>query len=331
MPTQSSAAEVSNEPQVDLQAIGAEVVRTEAAALALLAEGLGDEFDSAVRRLSETQGRVIVSGMGKSGHIGRKIAATLASTGTPAFFVHPAEAGHGDLGMIVPGDLLLLLSNSGETPELGALIAHGRRLGCGIVAIASRDASPLMRAADVRLLLPEAREACPVNIAPTTSTTLMLALGDALAVTVMRVRGVEKETIRALHPGGAIGGRLQPVDAVMHQAEQLPMVAPGDPMSEVVIEMSRKGFGIAGVVEDGRLQGVITDGDLRRHSSTLFNEAAVDVMTRDPVTISEGVACEEALAVMEERRITALFVTACDAPTKPIGLVHIHDLARLGR
>ena len=331
MQAQPSAAALASESKIDLCAVGAEVIRTEAAALSLLAGSLGSEFESAVRRLSETQGRVIVSGMGKSGHIGRKIAATLASTGTPSFFVHPAEAGHGDLGMIVPGDLLLLLSNSGETPELGSLIGHGRRLGCDIVAIASRDASPLMRAADVRLLLPEAREACPVNIAPTTSTTLMLALGDALAVAVMRVRGVEKDTIRALHPGGAIGGRLQPVDAVMHQAHQLPMVAPGEPMSEVVIEMSRKGFGIAGVIEDGQLQGVITDGDLRRHSSTLFEEAAADVMTRDPVTISEGVACEEALAVMEGRRITALFVMACDAPAKPIGLVHIHDMARLGR
>lgn len=320
----------SSEPSLDLRAIGEEVIRTEAAALSLLADVLGSEFEEGVTRLSRTEGRVIVSGMGKSGHIGRKIAATLASTGTPALFVHPAEAGHGDLGMIVRGDLLLLLSNSGETPELSALIAHGRRLGCGILAIASRDASPLMRAADVRLLLPAAREACPVNIAPTTSTTLMLALGDALAIAVMRVRGTARDTIRALHPGGAIGGRLMPVDAIMHGDIKLPVVAPADPMSEVVIEMSRKGFGIAGVVEDGRLHGVITDGDLRRHSGTLFSETAADVMTSDPITISEGAACEEALAVMEENRITALFVMACDTPARPIGLVHIHDLARLG-
>lgn len=327
----SSASQAAAAHPIDLHAIGVEVIRTEAAALSLLADRLAGEFDTAVRRLGETVGRVVVSGMGKSGHIGRKIAATLASTGTPAFFVHPAEAGHGDLGMIVPGDLLLLLSNSGETPELRALIDHGRRLGCGIVAIASRDASPLMRAADVRLLLPEAREACPVNIAPTTSTTLMLALGDALAIAVMRMRGTERETIRSLHPGGAIGGRLQPVDQIMHRPDQFPLVRADDPMAEVVIEMSRKGFGIAGVIEDDQLQGVITDGDLRRHSKTLFTEKAADVMTRDPVAISEGTACEEALAVMEERRITALFVMACDSPAKPIGLVHIHDLARLGR
>lgn len=314
---------------LDLGAIGSEVIRTEAAALSLLADMLGAEFADAVGRLSRTEGRVIVSGMGKSGHIARKIAATLASTGTPALFVHPAEAGHGDLGMIVRGDLLLLLSNSGETPELRALIDHGRRLSCTIVAIASRDASPLMAAADVRLLLPAAREACPVNIAPTTSTTLMLALGDALAIAVMRLRGTARETLRALHPGGAIGSRLMPVDTIMHGGLKLPLVAPALRMSDVMIEMSHKGFGIAGVIADDRLVGVITDGDLRRHSSHLFDQTAADVMTPTPVTVTEGVACEEALAVMEEHRITALFVVACDAPTRVVGLIHIHDLARL--
>jgi arabinose-5-phosphate isomerase len=313
----------------EVRSIGAEVIRTEARALEQVAEALDGQFDEAVRLLSSASGRVIVSGLGKSGHIARKVAATLASTGTPALFVHSAEACHGDLGMITAGDLLILMSNSGATPELRAIIDHGRRHDCTIIAIASRTTSPLMRAADVALTLPQAREACPVNIAPTTSTTMMLALGDALAIAAMRVRGLSRDTLRALHPGGAIGSRLMPVDNVMHAAAKLPLVGPNDPMNEVVIEMSRKGFGIAGVADGGTLIGVITDGDLRRHSADLFQHHAGEVMTTEPKTVAEGTSCEEALAVMEQHGITALFVTACDAPRRPIGLVHIHDLARL--
>lgn len=317
------------ENQSDIETVGREVIETEANALLELSRTLGSAFSRAVELLVASKQRVIVSGMGKSGHIGRKVAATFASTGTPAFFVHPAEAAHGDLGMITQGDVLLLFSNSGSTPELRALVDHGRRLGCSIIAVASRTASPLMQAATVPLLLPAAREACPVNIAPTTSTTMMLALGDALAIATMRSKGFTRETIKALHPGGAIGNQLLTVDEVMHVGAKMPLVAAEAPMSEVVIGMSAKGFGIAGVLAGEHLVGVVTDGDLRRHIEDLFSHRAEEVMTAAPKTVAEGTLCSDALALMESHRITALFVTACDDPTRPLGLVHIHDLARL--
>lgn len=310
-------------------ASGRDVVLTELNALAMLADSLGEEFAHAVDLLLSTEQRVIVSGMGKSGHIGRKIAATLASTGTPAFFVHPAEAAHGDLGMIIKGDLLLILSNSGNTSELQAVVRHAQLVGCPIIVITSHQLAPLAEAADVRLVLPRAREACPVNIAPTTSTTLALALGDALAIAAMRVRGLTRERLRLLHPGGAIGGRLATVETIMHAASATTVVDEATPMSSVVIEMSTKGFGIAGVVRDNRLVGAISDGDLRRHSSDLFKLRAADVMCSDPKVVTEGTFCEDALRLLQEHRITALFVTAHDDPWRPIGLVHIHDLTRI--
>ena len=307
---------------------GREVIEVEGKALFDLAHGLDDTFAKAVELLVETKQRVIVSGMGKSGHVARKIAATLASTGTPALFVHPGEAAHGDLGMITHGDLLLILSNSGSTPELKSVVEHAKRVGSAIIAMGSQASSPLMKTANVRLLLPPVREACPVNIAPTTSTTLMLALGDALAVATMRVRGLTRERLQLLHPGGAIGDRLQPVDMIMHLGDKLPLVAHDAPMLEVVLEMTRKSFGIAGVVAGGELIGVITDGDLRRHSDRLFDLTACDVLTPEPKVVPEGTMCDDALTMLEEFRITALFVTAHDAPLRPVGLVHIHDFAR---
>lgn len=309
--------------------IGQEVIQVEGRALINLADCIDQTFVDAVQLLVATKQRVIVSGMGKSGHVARKIAATFASTGTPALFVHPAEAAHGDLGMITDGDLLLLLSNSGATPELNAVVHHAKRVGSAIIAVASQARSPLMKAADVCLLLPPAREACPVNIAPTTSTTLMLALGDALAVATMRVRGLTRERLQLLHPGGAIGDRLQSVDSMMHMGDKLPLVAPEAPMLEVVLEMTRKSFGIAGVIDKGHLTGVITDGDLRRHSEHLFNLTARDVLSPKPKIVPEGTMCDDALAMLEEYRITALFVTAHDEPERPVGLVHIHDFARM--
>jgi arabinose-5-phosphate isomerase len=307
---------------------GREVIEVEGRALLDLATGLGDSFVEAVDLLIGTKQRVIVSGMGKSGHVARKIAATLASTGTPALFVHPGEAAHGDLGMITHGDLLLILSNSGSTPELRSVVEHAKRVGSSIIAMGSQSSSQLMKAANVRLLLPPAREACPVNIAPTTSTTLMLAFGDALAVATMRVRGLTRERLQLLHPGGAIGGRLQPVEAIMHVGDKLPLVELHTPMLDVVLEMNQKSFGIAGVVSGGELIGVITDGDLRRHSEGLLSLKACDVLTPGPKVVPEGMMCETALSMLEEYRITALFVTAHDAPLRPVGLVHIHDLAR---
>lgn len=322
------SAAVNGHDVSKILAVGREVVQVEGRALLDLADCLDKTFVDAVDLLVDTKQRVIVSGMGKSGHVARKIAATLASTGTPALFVHPAEAAHGDLGMITRGDLLLILSNSGATPELKAVVEHAKRVGSSIVAIASHATSPLMKTADVQLLLPAVREACPVNIAPTTSTTLMLALGDALAVATMRVRGLTRERLQLLHPGGVIGDRLQPVDLMMHVEGKLPLVAPEAPMLDVVLEMNQKSFGIAGVVEDGNLIGVITDGDLRRHSERLLSLKAKDVLTSDPKVIPEGTIREDALTMLHEYRITALFVTSCDDPLRPIGLVHIHDFMR---
>lgn len=328
MVTRLLATAVNGQDVAKILAIGREVVQVEGRALLDLADCLGESFADAVHLLVETKQRVIVSGMGKSGHVARKIAATLASTGTPALFVHPAEAAHGDLGMITRGDLLLILSNSGATPELKAVVEHAKRVRSSIIAIASRASSPLMKIADVKLLLPHAREACPVNIAPTTSTTLMLVLGDALAVATMRVRGLTRERLQLLHPGGAIGERLQPVEFLMHSGDKLPLVAPDAPMLDVILEMNRKSFGIAGVITDGNLIGVITDGDLRRHSENLLELTARDVLTSDPKLVQEGTIREDALAILHEYRITALFVTACDDPLRPIGLIHIHDFTR---
>jgi arabinose-5-phosphate isomerase len=320
--------QLSGDEPLRIIEIGREVVTIEAGALVQMAGALDGHFAEAVAMLARTRQRVIVSGMGKSGHVGRKIAATLASTGTPAMFVHPAEASHGDLGMIIEGDLLLILSNSGSTAELKAVIQHAKRVGCSIIAIASQHSSHLMQSADVPLLLPKVREACPVNIAPTTSTTLMLALGDALAVATMRIRGLTRDRLRLFHPGGSIGGRLARVDTLMRAGKDLPLVSPEMPMADVVIEMSVKGFGIAGVVADGRLIGAITDGDLRRHSADLFAHKAGEVMTRSPRVVSQGTLCEDALLLLEEHRITALFVVAEEQPDRVVGLLQIHDLTR---
>ena len=309
---------------------GRKVVGMEAQALLLLVDLLDENFADAVRVILAAPQRVIVSGMGKSGHIGRKIAASLASTGTPAMFLHPAEAAHGDLGMIVRGDVLLILSNSGATLEIQSILRHGKGLGCPTIGVASQEYSPLIENSDVRIVLPLVPEACPRNIAPTTSTALMLALGDALAVAVMEGRGFTRDHLRLLHPGGAIGSRLAHVDQIMQPQKQLPLVAPESPMQEVVIEMTRKRFGIAGVVDSqSNLIGVITDGDLRRHSDELFQSTAAQVMTSDPKSIVQGTFCEDALAIMQANRITALFVMASDHPHRPIGLVHIHDLSEV--
>ena len=302
------------------------VIRTEAEGLALLAEGLGDSFDRAVETILAAKGRVIVSGMGKSGHVGRKIAATLASTGTPAQFVHPAEASHGDLGMVTAQDVALVLSNSGETPELADLIAHTRRFAIPLIGVASRADSTLLRQSDVALVLPAAPEACGSGIVPTTSTTMTMALGDALAIALMEHRRFTPEHFRTFHPGGKLGARLARVGDLMHR--DLPLVAEDAPMTEALLVMSRKGFGVTGVTDrDGRLTGIITDGDLRRHMEGLLERRASEVMTRDPRTIGPDELAEKALATMQDRRITSLFVLRDGLP---VGLLHIHDFLRAG-
>ena len=302
------------------------VIADEIEGLRQLSETLDAGFGAAVGLILGAKGRVIVSGMGKSGHIGRKIAATLASTGTPAQFVHPAEASHGDLGMVTAADVALVLSNSGETPELADLIAHTRRFAIPLIGVASRPESTLLRQADVALVLPRAPEACGSGIVPTTSTTMTLALGDALAIALMEHRKFTPEHFRAFHPGGKLGARLAKVGDLMHA--ELPLVPETAPMSEALLEISRKGFGVVGVTDaTGALTGIITDGDLRRHMDGLLTHTAAEVMTRAPRTIGPGALAEAAVALMNDRKITCLFVLD---GARPVGILHIHDLLRAG-
>ncbi len=304
------------------------VIAREADALTILGAALDENFARAVELILAAQGRVIVSGMGKSGHIARKIAATFASTGTPAQFVHPAEASHGDLGMVMRGDVLLILSNSGETTELADLVAHSRRFDIPLIGVAARDGSTLLRQSDVALLLPAAPEACETGIVPTTSTTMTLALGDALAIALMEHRQFTPDHFRIFHPGGKLGARLTTVRDLMHT--DLPMVHADAPMSETLLTISQKGFGVVGVTDaDGYLAGIVTDGDLRRHMDGLLALTAGQVMTERPRTIGPDSLAEKALAVMNARKITCLFVTETQGHAA-IGILHIHDLLRAG-
>jgi arabinose-5-phosphate isomerase len=307
------------------------VIRTEADGLMQLADNLGGEFAQAVELMLGARGRVIVSGMGKSGHVARKIAATLASTGTPAQFVHPAEASHGDLGMLTPDDVLLMLSNSGETPELADMIAYSRRFNIPMIGVASRADSTLLKQSDVAITLPRATEACGTGVVPTTSTTMTLALGDALAVALMEYRQFQPEDFRNFHPGGKLGAQLSRVRDLMHADDALPLVSGTAPMGDTLLEISRKGFGVVGVTDsEGLLIGIITDGDLRRHMEGLLSLNAGDVMTRNPRTIAPDALAEAAVGVMNERKITCLFVVDPVQPGKAIGLLHIHDCLRVG-
>ena len=281
--------------------VARQVLSAEAAGLRALAGALDEGFIRAVDVLASASGRIVVSGMGKSGHVARKIAATLASTGTPALFVHPAEASHGDLGMIVPGDALLVVSNSGETPELADLVAHGRRFGIPLVAITAKSGSALASAADLVLLLPDANEACPMGLAPTTSTTMQMALGDALAVALLTRRGFTAADFRQVHPGGRLGARLRRVRELMHTDDAVPLVSPDTCMDRALLVMTEKRFGCLGVVdESGALYGIVTDGDLRRHMGPeLLSRAVRDVMTANPRTIGPDALAGDALRADE--------------------------------
>lgn len=305
------------------------VLTTEANALAQLACSLGPSFVAALDILEATKGRVVVAGMGKSGHIGRKIAATFASTGTPAFFVHPSEASHGDLGMITRTDSLFMLSNSGETTELSDLVAYTARFSIPLIGVTSVAGSALAQAADAALILPDALEACPMGLAPTTSTTMMLGLGDALAVALLERRQFSPADFHALHPGGKLGRRLLKVSELMHKGDELPLVAPDAVMADVLLVMTAKRFGCVGIVDaEGGFLGIITDGDLRRHMDPgLLAAQAGDVMTKAPATIAPDALASEALAIMNDRSITNLFVTQ---GRRPLGIIHIHDCLRAG-
>ena len=310
---------------------GRRVIAIEATGLARLRDTLDGGFADAVEVILKARGRVIVSGMGKSGHVARKIASTLASTGTPAQYVHPAEASHGDLGMITEGDVALVLSNSGETPELSDIIAHTRRFSIPLIGVASRAESSLIRQSDVPIILPAAEEACGTGIVPTTSTTMSLALGDALAIALMEHRHFTPEHFRTFHPGGKLGAKLLKVSDLMHAADSLPMVGEQMPMGEALLVMSQKGFGVVGVyAEDGRLSGIVTDGDLRRHMHGLLDRSASEVMTRAPQTIDPDSVAEKAVAIMKDRKITSLFVVARNGDGRALGLLNIHDCLRAG-
>ena len=305
------------------------VLEIEAAAIRSLADSLDGGFDAAVALLHGTTGRVVVTGIGKSGIVGQKIAATLASTGTPAFFLHPAEAIHGDLGMILAGDVVLALSHSGETEEVVALLPHVRRRGAKLVALTGRRASTLGREADAVVETAIREEACPLNLAPTASTAAQLAMGDALAMALSVEKGFRPEDFAALHPGGKLGKRFLRVSDLMHAGSDVPLVPPDAPMKDVVYEMSKKRLGITGVVDaEGRLAGVVSDGDLRRllerEGEKAWSADAAFAMNRTPKTIAAGAFATEALLLMEEKKITSLFIV--DGDGRPGGIVHLHDL-----
>jgi len=312
----------------DAVAVGRRVLSIEADALSTLAESLGEAFVQAVETVFNAKGRVVCTGMGKSGHVARKIAATLASTGTSAMFVHPAEASHGDLGMIGSDDVVLALSKSGEARELSDLIAYAKRFSIPLIAMTAFEGSQLGRGGDIVLLLPDAPEATAEVNAPTTSTTLQIALGDAIAVALLERRGFTASDFRVFHPGGKLGAMLRTVADLMHGDDELPLIAADAAMPDALLVMSEKRFGAVGVVDHaGLLTGLITDGDLRRHMDGLLQHTAGQVMTRGPLTIAPGALAAEALKIMNDRRITVLFVV--DAG-RPVGVLHVHDLLRAG-
>ena len=312
----------------DALASARRVLETEIAGLRALSRELDAGFARAIDTLERATGRIVVTGIGKSGHVARKIAATLASTGTPAQYVHPAEASHGDLGMITADDAVVALSNSGETAELAAIVDYAKFRGVALVSITARADSTMAKAADVPLIIPDGPEACPMKLAPTTSTTVMLALGDAIAVSLFERRGFSPQDFRALHPGGQLGLRLIPVRDIMHSGEELPLVPLEADMTEAVIEMSGKRFGCVGVVDSKCLVGIITDGDLRRHiRKDIFAMMAADVMTENPKTADEDALAAQVFGMMNDNKITNAFVVRNGVP---IGIVHIHDILRAG-
>lgn len=312
---------------------GREIIRLEANALHLLREALDEQFSYACDVVFRIRRQLVITGMGKSGHIARKIAATFAATGTPAIFIHPGEAGHGDMGMLAEGDVLLVISNSGNTAELRPILSYAKRKTIPIIGLASRASSLVIEMADVPLLLPQVREACSENIAPTTSTIMQLAMGDALAMAVMDMRGITREQLYELHPAGNIGLSMTPVGELMHGHDRLPLVSRDAGMRDAISVMTAGCLGLAGVTDGGgALVGIITDGDLRRHFGVLGTAFAHEVMTPSPKTLPIDMAAGDALAFLHDNKITAAFVVDDPAavPQVPVGIIHIHDLLRQG-
>ena len=327
------AVDRSSDPAGRLIEAAQRTANIEAAAIRRLSEHLqgelGESFVAAIGLLKAVTGRVVFSGMGKSGHVSRKIASTLASTGTPAMFIHPSEASHGDLGMITPADAIVILSWSGETAELKDIVAYSRRFRVPLIAMTAQQNSTLARSADVVMEIPVHEEACPNGLAPTTSTTMQLVLGDALAIALLEDRGFSELDFKTLHPGGKLGAALTFVRDVMHKADDLPLVGPDVAMSDALVVMTEKSFGCLGVVNaDGRFAGIITDGDLRRHMAPdLVSKLTREIMTPEPIVVSSDDLASKALEIINNSSITSLFVTE---DGKPVGIVHIHDLLRVG-
>ncbi len=341
--TVSTLAQVTESKEENMAAVSASnrsaarVLAMEADALQNLADKIwsDEEFSRAVDLIAAIEGRVIVTGMGKSGHIARKIAATMASTGTPAFFVHPGEASHGDMGMIVRGDVVLALSNSGESREMNDLIEYTRRFAIPLIGVTSRPGSTLGESADIVLELPALPEACPNGLAPTTSTTMSLAIGDALAIALLESKGFTATDFQVYHPGGKLGQQLMRASEIMHKGDAVPLISLDAPLKETFTVMTEKGFGAIGLVDaDGLLAGIITDGDIRRHiSDDILNKTAGDIMTATPKIIRPETLVGEAMGIMNDvtqsfRRITCLFVVQEDG--KPVGILHLHDCLRAG-
>ncbi|MEK9673258.1 MAG: KpsF/GutQ family sugar-phosphate isomerase [Rhodospirillaceae bacterium] len=327
--TQAAPAGGDDAAHADDLAAARRVLAMGAGGLQALAASLGSEFLEALTVMQNAEGRIVVTGMGKSGHIGHKIAATLSSTGTPALFVHPAEASHGDLGMITQKDVVFALSNSGETTELADLIHYAKRFSIPLIAVTRDCDSTLAQNADISLICPSQPEACPMGLAPTTSTTVMLGLGDAIAVALLQRRGFSTDDFQVFHPGGKLGRRLLKVGDIMHTGDELPLVPSETPMKEALLIMTAKRFGCLGVVDGGRrLLGIITDGDLRRHiNHGVLDRTAGDTMTAGGKTVQPGMLASEALAIMNAKSITNLFVVE---DGRPIGILHIHDCLRAG-
>jgi arabinose-5-phosphate isomerase len=321
-------------PESDAARSAIRTIKSEKAGLAdlerALGNGLSKPFEEAVQRLVSLPGRVVITGIGKSGHIGTKIAATLASTGTPSFFVHPVEANHGDLGMITPQDAIIALSWSGETTELQGIVAYSRRFGIPLIAITAGDNSTLGRAADIVLCLPKSQEACPHGLAPTTSALMTLAIGDALAVALLETRGFTAVDFKTFHPGGKLGASLAHVDDVMHGGDAVPVVPLGTSVPDAVMTLSHKRFGCVGVVdENGCLAGIITDGDIaRRLGKNLVEMTVEEIMTKNPKTVRQNSLASAAMGLLNLYNISALMVT--DEDNRPVGVVHFHDLLRIG-
>jgi arabinose-5-phosphate isomerase len=325
----SSRGEYRIEKQQQDLAAARRVLELESAALRALGDALDQGFVETLEILGAVGGRIIVTGMGKSGHVARKVAATLASTGSPALFVHPGEASHGDLGMVTKQDAVVALSNSGNTAELGDMVAYCRRFGIPLIAMTARADSPLAGDADSALILPQVDEACPMGLAPTTSTTMMMALGDAIAIALLERKGFSAQEFQMLHPGGSLGHRLLRVADVMRGREEMPLCGPDTRMADAILIMTNRTFGCVGVTDGAdRLDGIITDGDLRRHMApNLLELSAGEVMTEGAKTISAQSLAAEALGIMNENNITSLFVVEHD---RPIGIVRMHDCLRVG-